>query len=307
MAVAITKKKNPHLAITHNELQNGSANGRNVSLLLKSDAEITEEIAALIEKVSGVKVEVNKASYETIRTNLRTALKEKYETKDPYSWLYVEDFDSNNVVFSYDDGLFYTSYTLSGVEVTVGSEAVEVSRVVSYVEGENKIVLTDTLKELDSGVYSLIVKSFDSISKNEKLVDVIKSKEKGKKMDEIQKAVDAATTPLKTELEKAQADLKAALDQVQAFEKAAQEQKESARKSAIAEFVKEEAEVEALLKSTAALDDEAFEVIVKTFKGKAEQVEKSDLFEKQTEKTEIEKADEEALHVRLIKEKYQAK
>ena len=70
MAIEVVKKMNPHLAITHNELQNGAANKRNVSLLLKSDVEIDEETAALIEKVSGVKVEVTKASYEYLRIRM---------------------------------------------------------------------------------------------------------------------------------------------------------------------------------------------------------------------------------------------
>lgn len=38
------EEKTPHLAMTHNELQGGAANKRNVSLLMKSDVEMTEEV-----------------------------------------------------------------------------------------------------------------------------------------------------------------------------------------------------------------------------------------------------------------------
>lgn len=303
MAVEITKKKNPHLAITHKELQGGSANGRNVSLLMKSDVEITEEVAQLIEKISGVKVEVTKASYSAIRDALDKEIRKFDEGQ--YSWSWVVDFDDANVVFSNDKGMYYTSYSVDGNSVSVGNEATEVSRVVSYVEGDNKIVLSDNLEGLDAGVYSLIVKSFDSISKNEKLVDVFKSKNtKGNKMDEIQKAVDAATSALKEQLEKSQADLKTAVEKAEALEKAAQEQKEAARKEQIAELVKDEAEAEALFKSVQGMEDSAFEVILKALSAKVEQIEKSDLFEKQTEKEEIEKADELPLTTRLLQEKY---
>lgn len=41
----------PHLAMTHNELQGGAANMRNVSLLMKSDAEVTEEVAKALTEL----------------------------------------------------------------------------------------------------------------------------------------------------------------------------------------------------------------------------------------------------------------
>lgn len=304
MSIVIkNKKKSPHLALTHNELQGGAANGRNLSLLMKSDVEITEDVAALIEKVSGLKVEVNKASYATIREKLREEIK-KFETKD-YDWSYVEDFDGNNVVFSNNDGLFYASYSISGLDVSVGDEAIEVSRVVNYVEGDDKIVMNDSLKSIDSGVQSLIVKSFDSISKNEKLVDVFKSKlEKGVKMEEVQKAVDAATAILKADLEKSQASLKEAQDQIESFQKSLKEQKEAGRKTAIDEVVKDADKASELLKATATLDDDSFQVILKSFKEKADMIEGSDLFTTTSQKTDISKADEVPGHIQILKKQY---
>lgn len=298
-----SKKKSPHLALTHKELQGGSANGRNLSLLMKSDVEITEDIAELIEKVTGVKVEVTKASYEAISEALRREVRDKYESDDDWAW--VVDFDDTNVVFSNDKGMFYTTYTLNGGSVTIGETATEVTRLVSYVEGENKIVLSNNLDGLEASVYSLIVKSFDSISKNEKLVSVLKSKNiKGNKMDEIQKAVDTATASLKEQLEKANTDLQEAVARVEAFEKAAKDQKDASRKERVEEVIKDSAEAEAFLKSVEVLDDTAFDTVLKTMVAKADILENGDLFTKQTEKEDVVKGDTIPRHEQILREKY---
>lgn len=41
----------PHLALTHNELQGGAANKRNVSLLMKSDVEMTEDVVKALTEL----------------------------------------------------------------------------------------------------------------------------------------------------------------------------------------------------------------------------------------------------------------
>lgn len=304
MTEEVNKKKNPHIAITHNEIQKGSANKRNVSLLMKSDVEIDEDTAALIEKVTGVKVDITKASYETTREKLREAVK-KFEMRD-YDWSWIVDFDEEHVVFSNDNGMFYTTYTVDGLNVQVGSEAKEVSRVINYVEDEGTVVLSESSEDINSGVLSLIVKSFDSISKNEKLVDVFKSK-KGNQMVEIQKAVDEATAVLKADLTSAQTLLKEAQDTIASFEKTAQEQKEKQRQEAVAEVITDVEKATAFLKSVEALEDDAFDTVVQTLKAKNEVVENSDLFEKSSEASPVEKANEEPLHRQKLKEKYGTK
>jgi flagellar motility protein MotE (MotC chaperone) len=307
------KKKSPHLALTHNQLQGGASNGRNVSLLMKSDVEIDENTAALIEKVTGVKVEITKASVNALREALREELK-KFAAGD-YPWVYVEDFDEEVVIFSNDGGLYYTTYTANGLEVEVGETATEVNRAVSYVAEENKIILSENT-DLDSGVYSLIVKSFDNIAKNEKLVDVIKQltkTEKEKSMTEIEKAVEDATSGLQVELQKAQTDLQKAQDdlkeaqaKVEQFEKAAQEQKDAARAAKVSEVIADEAQAQEFLKSVTALDDAAFDSVVSVMKSKVEQIEKSDLFEKTSERSPGDAQEENALR-ELIKSKYAPK
>jgi hypothetical protein len=273
---------------------------------MKSDVEITEEVATLIEKVTGVKVEptsVEKASYNTIRKQLEEAIK-KFNLKE-YSWSYVEDFDDQYVVFSASDGLFYTTYETTTEGVTVGDTATSVNRVVSYREDTGTLILSED-NSLNTSVQSLIVKSFDALKGNEKLVDVIKSiQEKGKKMEvEIQKAVDTATAQLKTDLEKATGDLKAAQETIAELQKAATEAKESIRKEQIASVIKDAKQAEDLLKATAVLDDASFDTILKGFKDKVEVIEKGDLFERKSSQTDIEKSDAEPLHVKMLKKQH---
>lgn len=298
----INKKRNPHLALTHMELQNGAANGRNLSLLLKADAEIDEDTASLIEEITGVKVEVNKASYNSIRESLEEGIRKFKSTE--YGWTWVVDFDEDTVVFSNDSGMFYTTYSINGLKVEVGSEATEVSRVVNYVEGEDKIVLSEALETVDGGVRSLIVKSFDSISKNEKLVDVFKSKKGNLMQEEITKAVGVATQVLKAELEETKTLLEKANEKIEAFEKAEEDHKKAYRKSELEKALTDSDKIEALLKSTSSLDDESFKTIVSTLVEKAKVVEDSDLFNKVSEASPITKADEAPLHVQILQKQF---
>lgn len=294
-------KKSPHLALTHQELQNGAANGRNISLLMKSDVEITEEIAVLIEKITGEKPEVaikenvEKASVETTRKLLNEQIK-KFNRRE-YSWSYVEDFDEQYVVFTNDDGLFYTTYESTAEGVVVGDTATSVNRIVSYREDSGTLILSED-NDVNSSVQSLIVKSFDSIQKNEKLVDIIKSiQEKGKLMEDIQKAVEEATSTLKADLEKANAT-------IAELQKAAKEASQAQRKEKVSAVISDEAKVEELLKATESLEDEAFNIIIKSFQEKAEVIEKSDLFKRESSQEDIEKADAEPLHVQLLKKQH---
>lgn len=313
MGLEIEKKnkKSPHLALCHNELQGGAANGRNISLLMKSDVEITPELATLIEKVSGIKVDattenpqkedIEKASYETKRKQLREAIKKFSVTRtDGYeSWIYVEDFDDEYVVFADDHGIYYTTYSISteGV-VSVGDTATPVHQVISYQTDSGDLVLSE-LNNLNSGVQSLIVKSFDGMKKNDKLVDVIKSiQEKGKQMEvEIQKAVSEATEALKVELEKAN-------EVIAELTKSAQETKDKARKEAIAAVVSDEDKAEDLFKATQTMDESSFQVVIKSFKEVADKLENGEMFTRVSEQSDIEKADSEPLHLQMLKKQF---
>lgn len=310
-----TKKKSPHLALTHNELQNGSANGRNVSLLMKSDIEITPEIAAILKAVTGEEIDIEKASYEMLRKKLNDAIKSFDSNR--WDWSYVEDFDESNVVFSNDKGVFYASYTVNGNNVTLGNEAHSVNKIISYEEKTGGLILSESSDGIGSGVHSLVVKSFDSISNNEKIKDIFKSeKERGiKQMEvEIQKAVEKATADLSVKLEKANADLqKAVADgealkaQVEAFEKSAKDAKSAARLASVKEVQADEEKAVALSKSLEALDDESFANVIKSMKEVNEKVEGSDLFTRVSKSSDIDDAAQESETVKLLKQKYAVK
>src|SRR5690606_10683120 len=295
MTEEINKKKSvklqPHLAITHNELQSGASNGRNVSLLMKS-VDITDEQKEILKSIVGEEW-IEKVSYNGLRNLLNEAI-EVYKT-DKWSWAYVEDFDETTVVFSNSDGVYAVQYTLQDNKVVLNSNAIPVNRVISYETDSNSLVLSDSVDGVDPNVLVLIKKSFEKISNNDKLKSVFKSKqEKGKQLmeQEIQKAVDAAVGVMKTDLQKAQADLSEAKqslekavaerdalqEKLDAIEKAAKEAAEAQRKEALKAVIADEKQVETLFKAFSALDDEAFAEVIKSYETKNEQLENGDLF-----------------------------
>lgn len=305
MTTEATKKQKPHIALTHLDKQGGSANGRNVSLLLKSDAEIDEETAQLIEKLSGVKVEVNKASYQSKMDKLAKGVEKFKDTS--WEWSYVVDFDDTFVVFSNNSGYWAAEYSESDNIITVSNEATEVSRFVSYVEESGKVALTEVDKTLEGGVLSLVVKSLEKINEDEKLTDIFKTMKKEKLMEkDIEKAVNERTEVLKADLEKAQTDLQEALAEVQKMQDKAKEVVTESRKSALGEVISDEAEVETLLKSVVLMDEDVFQVMLKSMKASKKALEGSDLFNRESTSVDIEKADAVPDHVAILKEKYKA-
>lgn len=285
-------KQTPHLAITHNELQNGAANKRNVSLLLKSDVELTEDAKKLLKSLLGEDVQlIEKASYNSLRKQLDDAIK-KFST-DRWDWSYVEDFDETNVVFSNSDGVYYVDYRVDDDQVVLGNTAYPVNRIISYEESSGKLILTEAAG-VDTNVRSLIVKSFDNISKNEKVVDVYKSKLlKGKLMEvDIQKAqgqISELTVQLQkaVDLQKAaEVERDALKEQMEAITKAQEDAKSAKRLEEVKAVVKAEDEAVALHKSLEVLSDEAFATVLKSMKLKDEVVENSELFIQKSSSTE---------------------
>lgn len=297
--------RSPHLAVTHAQLQSGAANGRNVSLLMKSDIEITEDIANLIHKVTGEKVEVNKASYATLWKELEKEVKNKFSIGD-YHYTWVIDFDENFVIFSNDLGLHYVDYRVEGDNVVLGDEAKSVTEVVRYKDDGGTTIVAQKLGELEDDVQRLIIKSFENISNNEKLKDILKSVRKGEIMEqEIQKAVEDATKHLQEQLTKANNDLQEALNTIESLTKDAQEQKDKVRKDKLSNVIKDAEKLEEVFKATASLDEAGFEVILSTLVEKAEQVENSDLFSRQSVNDSTNGTDEEPMHIKMLKAKYQ--
>ena len=199
------KKKTPHLAMTHNELQGGAANGRNVSLLMKSGVVLTEEIEKALESLD---INIDKAMFaSSVRDALQSAVGEAYTEDD--GWLYVEDNDDSIVVFCSEGGLFSTTYSLVDGKVTLGDLAKPMTRAVSYVPATGEMLLSEDAEDkLEEGVYSLVAKALKSEQTKAHLVQMFEALELKKSnvqeitlKEEIEKAVAAVETLLKAQIQ----------------------------------------------------------------------------------------------------------
>lgn len=311
-----SKKMSPHLALTH-EAQGYSANNRHVSLLMKANVELDDEAKSLLKSILGVDSDesiqtIQKASYEQLRVKMNDAIK-KFSV-DRWDWAYVEDFDEQYVVFYNDQGLYYTEYTLSDNQVVLGDVAYPVNRVVSFESKTGMLLMSDSNSDSTDGappegVRSLIVKSFDSISSNEKIKAIYKSKHENEVKNveqEIQKAVEAKQAELTkalADLEKAAQERDALKAQIDEIVKAQAEAKAAQRLEVVKSVIKEEEQAVAFAKSVEALEDEAFETVVKALKLKDEVVEQSDLF-KTKSVAQGETGEQESTLAALLKQKY---
>ena len=271
-------KRSPHLALTHKELQGGSANGRNVSLLMKNKEQLTDEVIKALESLGINSKELNKAAfYSEIRTSLQTILKEKYADKD--EWLYVEDFNDSVVIFCNNRGIFSVDYSYVNGEITVGDLANPVVSVLKYEPTSGKMLLSEDAEDkLEEGVYSLVTKALDNQESVEHFKNVFKSIEERKITleKEIQKAVEEAQAVLKAQLVEKEEALQKALEKLAEIEKAQKEAVEKARKDKLKEVVGDEAEE--LFKAIGELPEQAFAAVVATIEKKAQVEKESDLF-----------------------------
>lgn len=271
-------KRSPHLALTHKELQGGSANGRNVSLLMKNKEQLTDEVIKALESLGINSKELNKAAfYSEIRTSLQTILKEKYADKD--EWLYVEDFNDSVVIFCNNRGIFSVDYSYVNGEITVGDLANPVVSVLKYEPTSGKMLLSEDAEDkLEEGVYSLVTKALDNQESVEHFKNVFKSLEERKITleKEIQKAVEEAQAVLKAQLVEKEEALQKALEKLAEIEKAQKEAVEKARKDKLKEVVGDEAEE--LFKAIGELPEQAFAAVVATIEKKAQVEKESDLF-----------------------------
>lgn len=276
--------KRPHLALTHMELQQGSANGRNVSLLMKSGVEATEEVTKALEALGLDKAIINKSMYASkISEALSSAVREAFGDDD--HWLYVEDYNDSIVLFCSEGGLFSVDYSLVDGKVTLGDLAKPMSRVISYEPESGEMLLSEDAEDkLEEGIYSLVTKALQNDSTKEHLVEMFKAQELKKSEveileQEIKKAVDAAEAILKSKIGELEVELNKALEEVNVFKAEKLEVVAKARKARIAtvkSLSKEDGE--SLYKATEALDNEAFEVMLKALGAKSEEETNSDLF-----------------------------
>ena len=275
------EKLTPHLAMTHNELQGGAANGRNISLLMKS-AQMSEAIEKALEGL-GLEGNVVKAAfYGQIRNVLQSALTEQFGGEDWDDWCYVEDFNDSTVVFCTGDGLFTTSYAISdnGTVATLGDQATPVTASVVYTETNGDIMLSDDAEDkLEEGVYTLVKSCTTNPSTVEHLKKMFEHKKSEviKMQEEITKAVESAVALEKAAFAEQAVLLKSANDKLAEFEAAASAAKVEVRKSQLTAAKVPAEKLEAVLKSLATLDDESFSVQVDLLKAMSSAVDNSEM------------------------------
>lgn len=282
----------PHLALTH-EAQGGPANGRKVSLLMKSEDELSDDVKEILKtllKSQDPKDEVVKAaSYQALYRKLELAVEEDAKRKDGWGWAYVRDFDDDIVVYSGSGGVNARSYSEdSDGNITLGDDVTSVNEMITYEDSSGNLVLTQS-DSISSKVSGLVVKSFSSEKEDmEKLKDVFKTKSmEEKQMNELQKSLDTANATieeLRVSLEKAQAEAAAATAALAEVEKAKAVEK-SAKRLGVLKAVVAEDQLEALHKSLEALEDEAFDTVVKSMESAKQAAEEASGVFKQISKS----------------------
>lgn len=241
----------------------GAANGK-TTLITKSTNDVTDvEVQEHLTSIEKAKF------YQELRNGLEESLRDHFKESLEYNWLYLEDFSDSEVVFCTEGNLYSCGYKLDGDKYIFDAVAKEVDvKRVYQVSTDGKFMLSDMAKdEVESGVLAVLTKSLENpetVNRASNLLKSLHEKEK-KKMDEIQKAVDAAKQEAAitiAELTKAVADLTAKVDGYVVAEKAA---KQAQREAALAEVVGVE-KAAAVAKGAEALTDEAFTALVETFK-----------------------------------------
>lgn len=276
-------KRTPHLALTHNDLQGGAANGRNISLLMKS-GELTDAIEKALEGL-GLEGDVVKAAfYGQIRNVLQCAVTCQFGGDDWDDYAYVEDFDDTQVIFCTCEGLFTAGYTLSDNNTVAVLEdtATPVTASVVYTETDGSILLSEDAEDkLSDGTYQLVKSCTQNPSTLEHLQKMFahKQSEVIKMQEEITKAVDAAVAIEKAAFAEQAELLKTAQAKIADFEAAGVARKAELRKEALVGAKVATDKVEAVLKSLEVLSDEAFSAQVELLKSMSAQVDNSDMMQ----------------------------
>ena len=265
------EKSGSHVALCSKD--NPGANNY-TTLILKSTEGITDQ------QVASELALIEKAKLNSqIRQEMQAAVSSKFKDDDD-EWLYLEDFDDSRVFFWREDSLYVANYSVDNNEqFIIEDTATSVEKEWFYVE-TGKVILSEVAKDkLEDGEYVLVNKALNNPETNTRVEKALVAftEKKEKMQEEIQKAVaakDAEIATLQAELAKAQEIVKAA-----EAEKKANMLK--AREAKVQEFLKDGA-VE-LVKSTEALNDEAFEQILKALGVQKAAVEESGLMDEMSD------------------------
>lgn len=307
------KKKTPHLALTH-EAQGGPANGRKVSLIMKGVNELTpeqKESLTAFMKSQNPSEEIEKASYQSIYRALGDAVDEYVKDIDRWGWAYVRDFDDSFVIFSNGDGVYAAEYSVDGNSIELNENSViPVNEMISWEDESGNIIVSQS-DSISSNVANLVMKSFKTPKvDDEKIKEIFKSKYmEGKEMDE-----------LKAQVETLQAEVKKSADLLEASSKLVEELKavikqrdeaDAAKRSAdrleVLKSVVAETELEAIHKSLESLENDAFDVIVKSMKATKEAAEEASGMFKQISKSKGVTNEEKTSDLDVLKNLLEAK
>lgn len=283
-----------HVALCHKD--NPGANNH-TTLILKSTGGITDQ------QVASELALIEKAKLNSqVQQELSAAIKQKFQDDD--EWLYLEDFDDVNAFFWRENSLYMVSYSLGqNEEYVIADEAKSVEKEWFYVE-TGKVVISEQAKDkLEDGEYVLVNKALNNPETASRVVKALTdfTEKKEKMQEEIQKAVEAKDA----EIAQLKADMAGLQEIVKAAEAAKKEALLKSREAAVGAVLKEGA-VE-LVKSTEALNDEAFAQIIKALGVQKAAVEQSDLMTEVSKATAATEPTEKNTTAEIIKARYAQK
>lgn len=283
-----------HIALCHKD--NPSAN-LYTTLLTKSTSGITDQqVASQLALIEKAKLN------SQVQQGLSAAIKQKFQDDD--EWLYLEDFDDVNAFFWRENSLYMVTYSLGkNEEYVIADEAKSVEKEWFYVE-TGKVVISEQAKDkLEDGEYVLVNKALNNPETASRVVKALTdfTEKKEKMQEEIQKAVAAKDA----EIAQLKADMAGLQEIVKAAEAAKKEALLKSREAAVGAVLKEGA-VE-LVKSTEALNDEAFAQIIKALGVQKAAVEQSDLMTEVSKATAATEPTEKNTTAEIIKARYAQK
>lgn len=283
-----------HVALCHKD--NPGANNH-TTLILKSTSGITDQqVASQLALIEKAKLN------SQVQQGLSAAIKQKFQDDD--EWLYLEDFDDVNAFFWRENSLYMVTYSLGkNEEYVIADEAKSVEKEWFYVE-TGKVVISEQAKDkLEDGEYVLVNKALNNPETNSRVQKALAAftEKKEKMQEEIQKAVAAKDA----EIAQLKADMAGLQEIVKAAEAAKKEALLKSREAAVGAVLKEGA-VE-LVKSTEALNDEAFAQIIKALGVQKAAVEQSDLMTEVSKATAATEPTEKNTTAEIIKARYAQK
>lgn len=255
--------------------------GAHVALVGKHQGGPANGVTTLVYKAVDVSEElVQKASEVVVSLSFSEFLRKFFN-------MYWDDAEVLAKVLGYDSEVnaddSYHSYMTKRVDaITLMKSvyaAVDMNAALSTLSPEQSVALLEAQEVLEKAMSSAVPEGDETLTSTSTEETVsMDTIEKALHEELLAKAVGDAQEVLKAELT-AQADvLKAAQDELAVFKAAADAQRVEVRKAALKGAGVADDEVETLFKAVGALEDEAFQAVVKQLAAKAALADQSDLF-----------------------------